>query len=191
MVAHLHAQGRAHPAARSTSQPGDLVLDIGSNDSTTLRPTRRIGLTRRHRPDRREVPRATTRTHVRLIPDFFSAAGVRETLRRRARRKVITSISMFYDLEDAAGLHARSPRRPGRRRRLGLRAELLPRCCRRNAYDTICHEHLEYYALQQIKWMADRVGFKILDVEFNDVNGGSFSVTVAQGRRRDARDAAR
>ena len=49
-----------------------------------------------------------------------------------------------------------------------------------NSYDTVCHEHLEFYALRQIKWMADRVGFKILDVEFNDVNGGSFSITVAK-----------
>jgi hypothetical protein len=49
-----------------------------------------------------------------------------------------------------------------------------------NSYDTVCHEHLEFYALRQIKWMADRVGFKILDVEFNDINGGSFSVTVSK-----------
>jgi len=49
-----------------------------------------------------------------------------------------------------------------------------------NAYDTVCHEHLEYYAMRQIKWMADRVGFRIVDIEFNDVNGGSFSVTVAK-----------
>jgi len=49
-----------------------------------------------------------------------------------------------------------------------------------NSYDTVCHEHLEFYALKQIKWMADKVGFKIIDVEFNDVNGGSFSITVAK-----------
>ena len=47
-----------------------------------------------------------------------------------------------------------------------------------NSYDTVCHEHLEFYSLRQIQWMAAKVGFKILDVEFNDVNGGSFSVTV-------------
>lgn len=49
-----------------------------------------------------------------------------------------------------------------------------------NSYDTVCHEHLEYYRLKQIKWMADRVGFKIIDIEFNEINGGSFSVTVAK-----------
>src|ERR1700730_10742815 len=30
--------------------------------------------------------------------------------------------------------------------------------------------------------MADKVGFKIIDVEFNDVNGGSFSITVAKSK---------
>ena len=49
-----------------------------------------------------------------------------------------------------------------------------------NSYDTVCHEHLEYYALKQILWMARRTGFKVLDVEFNDVNGGSFSIVAAK-----------
>jgi hypothetical protein len=51
-----------------------------------------------------------------------------------------------------------------------------------NAYDTICHEHLEYYSLKQIKWMVDRCGLKLVDVELNDINGGSFAVTVAKTR---------
>jgi hypothetical protein len=49
-----------------------------------------------------------------------------------------------------------------------------------NSYDTICHEHLEYYGLHQIKRMADHAGLKIIDIEFNDVNGGSFSITAAK-----------
>jgi hypothetical protein len=49
-----------------------------------------------------------------------------------------------------------------------------------SSYDTICHEHLEYYALAQIVWMADRVGFSIRDVTLNDTNGGSFAVTAVK-----------
>lgn len=56
----------------------------------------------------------------------------------------------------------------------------MPTMLATNSYDTVCHEHLEFYALKQIQWMAERVGFRILDVEFNDVNGGSFSITVAK-----------
>src|SRR5207248_3038132 len=48
------------------------------------------------------------------------------------------------------------------------------------AYDTICHEHLEYYCLRQIKWLADRVGLKIIHVSRNETNGGSFAVAVSK-----------
>ena len=47
-------------------------------------------------------------------------------------------------------------------------------------FDTICHEHLEYYSLSSIKYIFDKVGFKIVDLEFNDTNGGSFAITVAK-----------
>jgi len=56
----------------------------------------------------------------------------------------------------------------------------MPTMLAMNSYDTVCHEHLEYYRLKQIKWMADKAGFKIIDVEFNQINGGSFSVMVAK-----------
>ena len=61
----------------------------------------------------------------------------------------------------------------------------MPSMIETNGYDTVCHEHVEYYSLSTIKWMADKVGGKIIDVEFNDVNGGSFSVT-SDARRSTA-----
>ena len=48
------------------------------------------------------------------------------------------------------------------------------------SYDTICHEHLEYYSLRSIKYILDKVGFKIVDIEFNEINGGSFALTAAK-----------
>ena len=56
----------------------------------------------------------------------------------------------------------------------------LPQMLVQNAYDTVCHEHLEYYCFRQIKWLMDRCGLKVIEVELNDVNGGSFGVTVAK-----------
>jgi len=63
----------------------------------------------------------------------------------------------------------------------------MPLILETKAYDTICQEHIEYYGLAQIKWMADRAGLEILDVELNKVNGGSFAGTVAKcGSRHGA-----
>jgi len=47
-----------------------------------------------------------------------------------------------------------------------------------NSFDTICHEHIEYYKLQDIKNICDQAGLEIKDIEFNAINGGSFSVLV-------------
>jgi ABC-type Fe3+-hydroxamate transport system substrate-binding protein len=49
-----------------------------------------------------------------------------------------------------------------------------------NSFDTICHEHLEFYALKQIEWITAKAGLKVVDVEFNDINGGSFSITASK-----------
>ena len=48
------------------------------------------------------------------------------------------------------------------------------------SYDTICHEHIEYYSLKSIKYIIEKANLKILDVKFNNINGGSFSLTVAK-----------
>jgi len=114
-----------------------------------------------------------------LIDGFFSAELFRERFETRKAR-IITSIAMFYDLEsplsfmkDVASILAED----------GIwhfEMSYLPTMLKTMAYDTICHEHLEYYSLRQIKWMTDRCGFKILSVEFNDTNGGSFAITVAR-----------
>ena len=59
-------------------------------------------------------------------------------------------------------------------------------------YDTICHEHLTYYGLTQIAWMAERAGLRIIDASTNDVNGGSFRVqlTPAEGPRQPTAESA-
>ena len=35
-------------------------------------------------------------------------------------------------------------------------------------------EHLSCYGMSQLKYIMDKAGLKIIDIEMNDVNGGSF-----------------
>lgn len=56
----------------------------------------------------------------------------------------------------------------------------MPKMINNVSYDTICHEHLEFYALKQFKWMADKSGLKIINIEFNEINGASFCLTLAK-----------
>ncbi len=178
MVAHLHDKVK-RIMERVALRDGELVIDIGSNDSTTLQAYPPKGLSLVGVDPTGVKFHSYYPPHIELIPDFFSSALVQKRFPGK-KAKVVTSFSMFYDLEDPMGFM---------RQVFDVLAEdgvwvfeqsYMPTMLDTNSYDTVCHEHLEFYALRQIKWMADRVGFKIVDVEFNDVNGGSFSITVAK-----------
>jgi NDP-4-keto-2,6-dideoxyhexose 3-C-methyltransferase len=160
-------------------EPGDLVLDIGSNDATTL------GLYQRTDLDLVGIDACGEKfasyypPHIRLIPDFFSAAKVREHLGDRQAR-VITSIAMFYDLEAPLDF-VREVRDLLTNDGIWIAEQsYMPAMIANTSYDTICHEHLEYYALRQIHWMTERSGLKILDVVMTNANGGSFQIIAAR-----------
>ena len=184
MVAHLHAKVKKI-LGQIDLREGDLVLDIGSNDSTTLQAYPPVGPVLVGVDPTGVKFRAYYPAHIDLIPDFFSAALVKKRFPGKKAR-VVTSFSMFYDLEAPMAFMQEVHDVLADDGIWVFEQSYMPTMLDTNSYDTVCHEHLEFYALSQIKWMADRVGFKILDVEFNDVNGGSFSITVAKGAKSEA-----
>lgn len=166
-------------------RPGDLVLDIGSNDCTSLKAYPDIGSILVGIDPTGTKFREYYPAHVELIPDFFSSKLIQKQFPNK-KAKIITSFSMFYDLENPLEFM---------REIFDVLADdgvwvfeqsYSPTMMEMNSFDTVCHEHLEYYALKQIVWMANQVGFVIKDVDFNSVNGGSFSVTVKKNTVNDA-----
>ena len=163
--------------------PGATVLDIGSNDATSLKAystpsLKRVGIDptgakfRQHYPD-----------DVKLVPDFFSAGAYRATGAPPAA--IVTSIAMFYDLEDPVSFarEVEGVLAPG-----GVwhfEQSYMPSMLRLTSYDTVCHEHLEYYSLGVANRILDQADMRAIDVKMNVVNGGSFAVTAV--RRGDPR----
>jgi C-methyltransferase-like protein/putative zinc binding protein/methyltransferase family protein len=178
MVAHLHSKVKKI-LEQVELREGDLVLDIGSNDSTTLQAYLSSGLVLVGIDPAGVKFHGFYPPHIRLIPDFFSSALLKERFPNQ-KAKVVTSFSMFYDLESPLTFMREVHDVLADDGVWVFEQSYMPTMLENNSYDTVCHEHLEYYALRQIHWMANKVGFKILDVEFNDVNGGSFSVTVSK-----------
>ena len=187
MVAHLREKV-AKLIVIAPPQPGDIVLDIGSNDGTLLSfyppgPTA-VGMD----PTAAKF-REHYQPHIGVVADFFSAAAFKAHF-GTGKAKLITSIAMFYDLDAPIEFVAQVAEILDDEGIWHFEQSYLPAMLARNAYDTICHEHVEYYALRQIQWMMSRCGLKIIALESNDVNGGSFAVTVAKASSRHAEDTA-
>lgn len=155
----------------------DIIVDIGSNDSTMLQfydnIYKRIGID----PTGKQF--FEYYGDVELIPDYFTKDNFQNVYGDK-KCKIISSISMFYDLPqpvqfakdiydilDDDGIWT-------------CEQSYLLSMLNQNSFDTICHEHLEYYSLHQIKLIADMANLKIIDISFNSCNGGSFRIYFAK-----------
>ena len=186
MVDHLQKTADKIKSTVSLTS-NDLILDIGSNDSTLLRAIDGPGLNLVGMDPSGVKFRQYYPSHITLIPDFFSAARFRQEFGQRTA-KVVTSIAMFYDLEAPLEFVKQIYEILAEDGVWIFEQSYLPTMLSMTSYDTICHEHAEYYAFQQILWMLDRVGFAVIDVELNDTNGGSFSVMAAKKTSSYARN---
>jgi hypothetical protein len=148
---------------------GDVVIDIGCNDGTLLKAYESEDITRVGF-DSPSYYKYYDGTHILFIPEFFREYGV--------KAKVITSIAMFYDLPDPNLFVSSIKNTLASDGVWILEQSYLPSMLSQNAFDTVCHEHIEYYGLHQIEWLCSHHGLQIIDVSFNDVNGGSFQVVV-------------
>lgn len=161
-------------------KPGDHVLDIGSNDGSFLSfyddmaGLKLIGI------DPTGIKfKSYYQPRIQLISEFFSAAEIKKHFGAQKMR-VITSISMFYDLEQPMQFVNEVNEVLADDGIWVLEQSYMPTMLEVTAYDTICHEHLEYYSMKQIKWMADKVGLKIISATLNETNGGSFCLALAK-----------
>jgi NDP-4-keto-2,6-dideoxyhexose 3-C-methyltransferase len=183
MVEHLEAKARRIQDLGMLRE-GDLVIDIGSNDGTSLgfydaAKLRLVGVDPTADKFRRYYAPG-----IEVVADFFSSDLVEDRFHGQKAR-VVTSFSMFYDLEDPLSFMRGVASILEDDGIWVFEQSYLPTMLERNSYDTVCHEHIEFYALKQIHWMTRHAGLIIKDVEFNDVNGGSFSVTAGKGDDSD------
>ncbi len=153
------------------------VLDIGSNDGTTLsfypENIKRIGID----PTIKKFGKYYQKSIIK-VESFFDA-NVFFKASNNQKADIITSISMFYDLPDPGEFVKDIAESLSPEGIWNLEQSYMPSMLRTNSYDTICHEHIEYYSLEVIKNLIEKYELKIVDVVFNKINGGSFSVIVA------------
>ena len=177
MVRHL--TNKIHALERLVIlNQNDLVIDIGSNDATSLKAykskCRKVGID----PTGNKFKEYYT-DDIFLIPTFFSASAFKKEF-DIDKAKIITSIAMFYDLESPATFVKDIEQCLANDGIWHFEQSYMPSMLRTNAYDTICHEHLEFYSLNVVNNLLESCGMRIIDVQVNDINGGSFAVTACK-----------
>ena len=160
----------------------DIVVDIGCNDGTLLRSYNTPGLMLvGFEPAENLVPEARKGTSW-VFNDFFNARTYTKKFGEN-KAKIITSVAMFYDLEDPNSFVTDVARILAPDGVWIVQQNYLATMLEHNGFDNIGHEHLEYYSLGTMRKLLDRHGLQVFEVETNDVNGGSFRTFICHKGR--------
>jgi SAM-dependent methyltransferase len=182
MTENLHGIARGVEEL-SGLRPGDLVIDIGCNDGTLFdgyssRDLRFVGF------DPSDVTRYAVAKGYGVVRDFFNARSLRQR-HPDQKAKAITSIAMFYDLENPGEFVREVADSLAEDGVWAMELHYLPTMLRLNAFDVIVHEHLEYYSLAVIERLLADAGLAVIDGSLNDMNGGSIRLFIGHAGRRE------
>ena len=164
-----HLEGVAKQAIAMRGHSTGRALDIGCNDGTLLRcypdGVAKVGI------DPSDIAQEI-KGDITVIQDIFPSSEL-ETRMGDSKFDIITSIAMFYDLEDPVNFTRGIKRLLAPDGLWVFEMSYMPLMLKMNSYDTICHEHLEYYSLAVLENILRRADMKMVNAELNTINGGS------------------
>mgnify|MGYP001161470792 FL=1 len=148
----------------------DMVLDIASNDGSLLNFYKKNIKTFGIDPILNKYKKNYKNINYK-IADFFSATKIKNITNQKF--KIITALSVFYDAKDPEFFLKDVQTLLSRDGIFMLELADLHSILKYKMFDTICHEHLEYYSSKVIINLAKKNGLKVFDIKRNDINGGS------------------
>ena len=169
-----HLRGIVDVASGFIGNPNARVLDIGCNDGTLL--ACYPSSFQKYGVDPSDIAQEIG-SEVQVVQDTFPSTEL-ITLIGDKRFDIITSIAMFYDLESPVDFVNSIKTILNDEGVWIFEVSYMPSMLEMNSYDTICHEHLEYYSFSVIENLMQRCAMKVFKVEFNSINGGSIRCYV-------------
>lgn len=157
---------------------GDAVIDIGANDGTLLRGYKIPGLKTVGFEPAKNLEQYGSVGTSKIIVDFFNKGAWKKEF-GEAKAKAITAIAMFYDLDDPNTFVGDVATLLADDGVFVIQMMYLPSFIERNAFDGICHEHLEYYSLMALENLLKRHGLEVFDIEMREqINEGSIRIYI-------------
>tara|TARA_B100000700_G_C15043172_1_gene856426 strand:+ start:1256 stop:2467 length:1212 start_codon:yes stop_codon:yes gene_type:complete len=155
----------------------DVILDIGANDGTLLKYFNKNLTTIGCEPANNLVGKLKKNCDY-VLNDFWSYKKFQEliTKKKLKKPKVITAIGMFYDLEDPNKFIKDSVSALDDKGVFIAQLMCLKSMIEKNDVGNICHEHIEFYSLESLKYLFETNGLEIFKIEENDINGGSYRI---------------
>ncbi|WP_075533635.1 class I SAM-dependent methyltransferase [Candidatus Pelagibacter communis] len=157
-------------AKKTYLKKNDIVLDIASNDGTLLNFYKKnivkFGvdpILNKYKKNYKEIKYS--------VSSFFTAEKVKNKTNKKF--KIITALSVFYDLVNPNKFLNDVKKLLLPEGVFLLEFADLASIIKYKMFDTICHEHLEYYSSKVIVNLIQNNGLRVFDIKQNNINGSS------------------
>ena len=162
----------------SVLKKNDTILDIGANDGTLLKYFKDDGFTTIGCEPAKNLTNELRKNSNYVIDNFWNFKYLSNILNKHKLRKpkIITAIGMFYDLEDPSKFISDAAKSLHEDGIFIAQLMCLNSMIKENDLGNICHEHLEFYSYPSLKFLFEKNGFKIMKIEENEINGGSYRI---------------
>ena len=155
---------------------GDVILDIGANDGTLLKYFKNNNFITIGCEPANNLQKELKSNCDYVIHDFWNSKHLKKIPHKHRKLKVITAIGMFYDLEDPSLFIKHAADALDDNGIFVAQLMCLQSMLKMNDLGNICHEHLEYYSYDSLKYLFEKNGLKIFKITENNINGGSYRV---------------
>jgi SAM-dependent methyltransferase len=158
--------------------PGSLVIDIGSNDGSLLRPFKEVGYQVLGIDPAREIARQATEAGIETIPELMSLDLARKIRREKGAAKIVCMFNAFAHADNMGEIAQ------GIRELLApdgifvFEAQYLLDIIDRMLIATIFHEHMSHHSVKALTIFFERYGLELIDVERAPIQHGSLIGTV-------------
>lgn len=165
---------------------GDYVIDIGANDGTMLRSFSNKNLNTVGFEPAENLKVFNQKGTTKIISNFFNFNEWEKEFPGK-KAKAITAVGMFYDLDEPNVFLSDLVKCLDEDGLFVIQMMYLPFALEKNAFDGICHEHLEYYSLTSLENLLEKHELEVFDVEIREnVNEGSLRIYIKrQGRGKN------
>ena len=157
---------------------GDVVLDIGANDGTLLNTYSIPGLKLIGCEPANNLVDSLGEVTDYVMHDFWIYDSYKKHTEKwgLGKAKVITAIGMFYDLDEPNIFINDVAKALDKDGVFVAQLMCLSNMLKKNDLGNICHEHIEFYSLESLRYMFESNGLEIFKIDENEVNGGSYRI---------------
>lgn len=177
-----HVKNTVDQAIKLTKlKKNETVLDIASNDGTLLNFYPKEIITAGIDPLIYKYKKFYKKINFK-ISNFFNLKDIKKL--HINKFKIITALSVFYDLENPNVFLKTIKEILDKEGVFILEHTDLLSIIKKNLFDTICHEHLEYYSSQNIIEMVKKNKLKVFNIKKNNINGGSCCYYICHSEKK-------